>query len=54
MSQVIRTAETEIPLILFIMSLIVCISATLYGAVETLEVNESMRRQIIRPVEETE
>ena len=52
MSQVIRTAEIKIPLILFIMSPIVCISATLYGAVETLEVNESMRHQPIKPVEE--
>ena len=32
------------------MSHIVCISATLYGAVETLEVNESMRCQLNKTV----
>jgi hypothetical protein len=31
----------EVPLVFFIMLHIVCISPTLYGAVETLEVNES-------------
>ena len=44
----------EVPLALFMMSHIVCISATLYGAVETLEVNESISRQLIRTVEETD
>ena len=39
--QVLRTVKTEVPLVLFIMSDIVCISATLYGAVETLQVNAS-------------
>jgi hypothetical protein len=40
----------EVLLTLFIMSHIVCISATLYGAVETLQVNESMSRQLIKTV----
>jgi hypothetical protein len=43
----------EVPLVLFIMSHIVCISATLYGAVESLEVNESMSRQLNKTVKET-
>lgn len=38
----------EIPLASFIMSRIVRISATLYGAVETLEVKESIRCQLIK------
>jgi hypothetical protein len=44
----------EVPLVLFMMSHIVCISATLYGAIETLEVNESMSHQLTRTVEETD
>jgi hypothetical protein len=42
-----RTAEMEVPSASFIMSRIVCISATLYGAVETLQVKESISRQLI-------
>jgi hypothetical protein len=38
----------ESPLLSFIMSRIVCISPTLYGAVESLEVNESISRQLIK------
>jgi hypothetical protein len=44
----------EVPLVLSIMSHIVCISATLYGAVETLDVNESMSRQLIKTVKEAD
>ena len=43
-----RTAEMEVPLASFITSRIVCISATLYGAVEALEVKESVSRQLIK------
>ena len=43
-----RTAEIEVPLASFITSRIICISATLYGAVETLEVKESISRQLIK------
>ena len=46
--------EIEVPLTLFMMSHIVCISATLYGAVETLQVNESMSHQLIKTVEQTD
>lgn len=46
-----RTAEMEIPLTSFITSRIVCISATLYGAVETLEVKESISRQFYQIME---
>jgi hypothetical protein len=42
------------PLVLLIISHIVCMSATLNGAVETLEVNKSTVRQLIKTVEETE
>jgi hypothetical protein len=41
-----RTAEMKVPLASFMASRIVCISATLYGAVETLEVKESISRQL--------
>ena len=52
LSQVQRTAKIELPLVLFITSDIVCISATLYGAVETLEVNASTVCQHIKTMEE--
>ena len=42
-----RIAAVEVPLASFITSRIVCISATLYGAVETLVVKESTSRQFI-------
>jgi hypothetical protein len=40
--------EMRVPVASFIASRIVCISATLYGAVETLEVKESISRQLIK------
>lgn len=48
LSQVLRTTGVvEVPLVLSIMSDIICISATEYGAVETSQVNESMNNQLI-------
>jgi hypothetical protein len=49
-----RTAEMDVPLASFMMSRIVCISVTLYGAVETLEVKESISRQLMKIVEKNE
>jgi hypothetical protein len=43
-----QTAEMKGPLASFMTSRIVCISATLYGAVETLEVKESISCQLIK------
>ena len=43
-----QIAEMGVPLASFITSRIVCISATLYGAVETLDVKESTNRQVIK------
>jgi hypothetical protein len=40
-------AEMEVPWASFITSRIVCISATLYSAVETLDAKESINRQLI-------
>ena len=51
---IVSNMEIEVPLTLFMMSHIVCISATLYGAVETLQVNESMSHQLIKTVEQTD
>ena len=52
LSQVLRTEEMGVRLVLSIMSHIVCISATLYGAVESLEVSESTICQLIKTVKE--
>jgi hypothetical protein len=49
-----RTAEMKVPLASFMASRIVCISATLYGAVETLEVKESISRQLIKSWKKTD